>query len=163
MVDNNALNLVDQLLNNEKADKPQKQKKVFIKKKPVKPGEYTGNSKYNPDEPQKYWPGDTINLSEKNRELTKLPSDAFLVLTQTPSFHVEACVYCPWYSIYGWGASTKAAIDACINNIGEYWKNYPDKAQVIVDGFKGFVPKAKKLKNLRKKDNLAEIMMDEGL
>jgi hypothetical protein len=162
MADNNALNLVDTLLNNEKPDKP-KQKKVFIKKKrPSEPGEYKGNPRYNPDEPQEYWPGDTIQISDEDKKNTRLPANAFLVATQTPSFHIEACVYCPWYSIYGWGESTRGAIDACINSIVEYWENYPIQAQAIVDGFEGFTPKQKKLKNLRNKD-MGEILMDEGL
>lgn len=165
-----ALNMVDQLLSNEGVSPNKKSKKVAkkraFKKKPVSgPGEVELNSKYDPDAPQEYWPGDTIKLTKDMREKARLPDDAFMVCSQTPTMFRQASVYCPWYSIYGWGASTRDAMEACAQNIADYWKRFPDKAQEILDNFKGYKPLKRSLRELKQEaeKSMADILEGEGL
>lgn len=149
----NALNLVDQLLANE--GKEEKVKKVYKKRvtKPeVKPN--TG-----------YWEGDILQISKEDKEKAGLPADAFIVVMDTPTSLREASVFCPWYSIYGWGESTMDAVSACLSNIVAYKNNHPTAAAELVQSFKGWEPKRKPLANLKKesKKGVADILKSEGL
>ena len=168
MSDNNALNLVDQLLNNEKDGKKpvaKKQTKVYKKKKVTGPAEFKGNPGFDPDKKEAYWAGDTLKISKEMKEKAHLPDDAFIVVVKTPTSCAEASVFCPWYSIHGWGASTMDAVEACINNIADYWKNYPDLAEALVTNFEGYTPRRKQLSSLlpKKDGSAADILMAEGL
>lgn len=160
-----ALKMVDQLLSNEQSPKKKNiggQQK--FKKRTVVPVDLDLNKGYDPDAPQEYWPGDTINLTQEMLKKTRLPTDAFMVAVQTPSPFREASVYCPWYSIYGWGANTRDAMEECAQNIADYWKRFPDKAQALLDSYKEEKPKKRSICELKSKaQSVADILEDEKL
>ena len=127
---NDELNLVDQLIQNEKKDKPKKQTKVYKKAYSEGKDDWVGNPGFDANEPQDFWPGDILKLSSEMKN-DSLPKDFLLVLTKTPSANTEACVYSPHFCIYGWAESTRAAMLTCIKNVTDYIKNNKEAAQEL--------------------------------
>jgi hypothetical protein len=144
----NALNLVDQMLENENKISTKETKRQYEKKQVDGPCEVCVNEDFDPNLKEEYWPGDTIKLSEEMRQRTGLDKDAFVVVSQYATAYKEACVYCPWYSMYGWGASTMAAFKACIDNIAKWREQYPEQAKELLLKFKGYKPSKRPLHTL---------------
>jgi hypothetical protein len=111
---NNELDLVSQLLKNDK-------KEVLAESKKVE-GPKDAKSE---NKPKAHYPGDCMNISMKDKQDAGLPQEAYIVVKQIGTPNQHACVYDPVHWIYGWGEDTMSAVRDCLYNIKEYRKSKP--------------------------------------
>jgi hypothetical protein len=116
---NNELDIVDELLANEKPAK------IPIGTKSAK----------NEKKPKQDWGGDCLNISEKEKLPVGLPLESYLIIKEIGTPNSSACVYDPVHWIYGWGADTMSAVRDCLNNIRDWRKQNPDLIQDYVEGW----------------------------
>lgn len=142
----NELDIVNELLSNEKPKETKKKKREVVaytsglKDDGVRHLDPPVKEKDASKEPHKtHWVGDCIKLSKEQREKCSMPEDGYLYVKRIASPNYSACVYSPVYWIYGWGNSTEEAVSDCIDNIVEWRKNNPTRLESVIPDWKRYL------------------------
>jgi hypothetical protein len=129
----NELDIVNNLIKNEKPAKAQKDEAVKIPHVKHMVPEVKGTDASKEKKSQPHWPGDCIPLTKEQIAKASLPEKSYLYVKTIPGPNSIASVYDPVHWIYGWGETTPEAINDCIENIHNWRLENPE---LIADALK---------------------------
>lgn len=167
-----ALDFVNDMLDNEKSAvaknvKKNKKQKKYVKHVPTRPVtdadlELSGwNLKFEKDNVKGDWKkGQLIELSQKQEEWAGLPRKSGTKVVGTPSRFQMASVFNPYFSIYGRGVYVEDAIKDLLVNIKNWKDNATEADMARVNKFwQNRLSKAKKTED----KDVAGLLSEAGL